>query len=234
MIELKISAKTILWATSVAVLGTVCAPQVMAKDGKAYIATGTGFQDRTNTKFKVDGVKDAHEVNWHTGDYDVELVGGYDFGTFRLEGEASYKRSRVHYYTVNVPTVLDATKPPAEGFFPHITGRIRQKSLMINALAETGGNEHIGVYAGGGIGLTEVNVRRFLYGRNLFLKDKDVRPAFQAVAGVRLPIGDHLEAGLKGRYMMTSGARFTGAINGLSYKGDFDTVSALGTVSWNF
>lgn len=226
--------KHILSIAIPAILGVALAPSAFAKDGRAYVAIGGGIHDRSNTEFKVDGQKNAHEINWHTGDYDLELVGGYDFGSFRLEAEASYKRTRVHYYTLNVPTELDATKPPALGFFPHITGRVRQGSLMVNALAETGGNERIGIYAGGGIGLSQVSMRRFLYGRNLFLKDKDIRPAFQLITGVRLPISEHLEAGLKGRYMAVRGARFKGEINGLSYKGNFATSSALGTLTWNF
>src|SRR3954470_13948929 len=33
-------------------------------------------------------------VKWKRG-YDVDLIGGYDFGMFRLEGELGYKRSKL-------------------------------------------------------------------------------------------------------------------------------------------
>ncbi len=38
--------------------------------------------------------QDALSVDSKTG-YDVGLVGGYDFGLFRLEGELAYKRASI-------------------------------------------------------------------------------------------------------------------------------------------
>ena len=36
---------------------------------------------------------DVGELRFKTG-YDVDLIGGYDFGMFRLEGELGYKRAK--------------------------------------------------------------------------------------------------------------------------------------------
>src|SRR5438552_10321698 len=43
-------------------------------------------------------VTGASSVKWKEG-YDVDLIGGYDFGMFRLEGELGYKRSKIKRFT---------------------------------------------------------------------------------------------------------------------------------------
>ncbi|MEA3067122.1 MAG: hypothetical protein QOK41_529, partial [Sphingomonadales bacterium] len=39
-------------------------------------------------------VTGGSRVKWKEG-YDVDLIGGYDFGMFRVEGELGYKRSKI-------------------------------------------------------------------------------------------------------------------------------------------
>lgn len=220
-------------ATSLLVGSLVAAP-ALARDGHAYAQIGAGVVFQRSPTLSLDGQPNAAKVNFHSGDYDVELVGGYDFGKIRVEGELAYKRSRVHVYGVNVPTILDVNKQPALGLYPHITGRIHNRSAMVNVLGDLGGNKGPGLFAGAGIGLADIQLLRFLYGRNRFLRDGDIRPATQLIGGAYVPLTKHLQVGIKGRYMMIDNAKHNGLINNQHYKGDYRMISALGTLGWNF
>ena len=130
--------------------------------------------------------------------YDVDLIGGYDFGMFRLEGELGYKRARMKSQTVNstfvtaintgAGTTFDSTTSTLSTF--NLRDRTSVYSGMINALADFGGNGGIGGYVGAGGGYASVH--QFTGSRSGF--------AWQLLAGVYMPIATNLDVGLKYRY----------------------------------
>src|SRR6266550_1617964 len=93
--------KYLLAAAAAAVFST----PAMARDGSGYIGLEGGvlfpksqhldanidFTDPTVTDVTFNNVA---RVKNKTG-YDVDLIGGYDFGMFRLEGELGYKRAKL-------------------------------------------------------------------------------------------------------------------------------------------
>src|SRR5438046_89529 len=75
-----------------------------AKDGQPYVGLEGGILfpksqdvfgtvDFTNTATTDIGRSDVASVKYKKG-YDVDMIGGYDFGMFRLEGELGYKHAK--------------------------------------------------------------------------------------------------------------------------------------------
>src|SRR5215213_5230018 len=150
-------------------------------------------------------------VTWKTG-YDVDLIAGYDFGMFRLEGELGYKRSNFKHFTPEgvfqtaVQTGLNPTGTTGTAFvFPagddipfSINNHVTVLSGMINALLDFGGNDGTGGYIGAGFGRAHVKE----------LGESDGAWAYQGIAGVTVPIASHIDIGFKYRYFRTGGLDF--------------------------
>ncbi|GAA4012520.1 hypothetical protein GCM10022280_08020 [Sphingomonas swuensis] len=178
------AAGTAVTAPNVGVVGTL--PTTLT-------TVPTAINGNTRTKFK--------------RGYDVDAVAGYDFGGFRLEGELGYKRSRIKSFeadsafTTGVATGLNPTGTTGTTFvFPvdnsdafDLSNRVSVLSGMVNALLDLGGNGGPGFYAGGGIGRARVK----MFG------DRDNAWAYQGIAGVRFPVSDNVDIGLKYRYFRT-------------------------------
>ena len=104
-------------------------------------------------------------VKWKTG-WDLDLIGGYDFGMFRIEGELGYKRSKLKGFRQDtafgtaVEAALNPTGTTGTAFvFPngdidtfHLNNHVSVLSGMVNALLDLGGNGGVGGYIGGGFG----------------------------------------------------------------------------------
>ena len=114
-------------------------------------------------------ISGSSRVKWKRG-YDVDLIGGYDFGMFRLEAELGYKRSKLKRFSQDTAfgnAVQTAINPNGTNgtavFFPTgdedffgVSNHVSVLSGMINALLDFGGNDGIGVYAGAGFGRARV------------------------------------------------------------------------------
>lgn len=139
---------------------------------------------------------------------DVGVVGGFDFGWFRVEGELSHKRAKIdHYVTddsaaqflgdlnsgLNRPS--QAPDPGAPGlaaltvsdFQPSTT--IKAGAVMVNAMLDVPVVKGFSVYIGAGVG------RSFVSG----FGDSDGALARQRMVGAHYSIGDRVEIGLRYR-----------------------------------
>ena len=67
------------------------ASPAIAADHRGYVGIDAGLLMPHDTDFEYDG-DDVFEAE-HNNGYDLDLVGGYDFGWVRAEGELSWKRS---------------------------------------------------------------------------------------------------------------------------------------------
>src|ERR671911_2159683 len=89
-------------AIMAALASTALATPAVARDNSWYVGVEGGAMIVEDTKFDFDiddgevdlDVNDAVIVNYSTG-FDLDLIGGYDFGGFRLEGEIGWKRASV-------------------------------------------------------------------------------------------------------------------------------------------
>jgi opacity protein-like surface antigen len=182
----------------------VVATPAAAKDNSPYVGIDAGaifpkkqsiqgnidFTDPTVTDFTTANIGN---VKYKTG-YDVDLVGGYDFGMFRLEGELGYKHAKTKSLNVN-SAFVDAVNAGAGTAFTgsnsfDLDDKTRVFSAMANALLDVGGNGGIGAYAGAGAGYA--NVKQF--------GDSSGKFAWQLLAGAYMPVSENIDVGLKYRY----------------------------------
>jgi len=207
-----------------AVAAAAIASPAMARDGSGYVGIEGGalFPKNQHVDATVDFtdplVTDitstrAATVKHKTG-YDVDLIGGYDFGMFRLEGELGYKRSSLKSANFNDAFITAFNTGAGTSFTGDefdLNGHTSVLSGMINGLVDVGGNGGIGAYAGGGFGRARVKE----------LGDSDSAWAWQLLAGVYMPVSDNIDIGLKYRYFRTGNLDF----------GDSTTFAGVGTGS---
>ncbi len=206
-----------------------------AKDDAAYVNAGLGITQVKNVEWEISGRPRTNVTNFHTGQFDAGFSAGYDFGVLRAEGELVFQRSRIHDYTLRVPTKLNELPSIPAGFYPKATGYIHRASFMANVIAEQGGNTRIGVYAGLGAGITRTRIDNWrIAGVDPFLKGDSTRFAWQAIGGVRAPIGKHLEVGLRYRYHDARGFRYRSRQGNEPFEGNFRSHSMLVMAGWNF
>ena len=188
-----------------AVAAAAVATPAVAKDNSGYVGLEGGIMfprnqdvfgaiDFTTPPVGVTDFasSDIGRVRWKNG-YDVDLIGGYDFGMFRLEGELGYKRAKAKDVRLDDDFVVAfnsgaGTLLTSDDF--DLGGHVSVLSGMINALVDFGGNGGVGGYAGGGIG----------YARVKEFGESDSGLAWQLLAGVYAPVSDNIDVGLKYRY----------------------------------
>ncbi|GAA3906543.1 hypothetical protein GCM10022276_26310 [Sphingomonas limnosediminicola] len=173
--------------------------------------------------------------------YDVDLIGGYDFGMFRLEGELGYKRAKIKSVNVDNSFVTALNAGAGTAFTPGtdfgFDSHTSVLSGMVNALLDLGGNGGIGGYVGGGAGYA--SVKQFGSSNGKF--------AWQLLAGVYAPISDNLDVGLKYRYFRAgrsngsdafafSAGSTTGSGGVATFDNDsrFTSHSLLASLTYNF
>jgi len=174
-----------------------------ARDGSGYVGIEGGVLkpksqdlfgsvDFTNAVPADIGRTDVASVRYKMG-YDVDLIGGYDFGMFRLEGELGYKSAKTKNVNVNNAFVTAVNAGAGTTFVGtdfNLDSKTSVLSGMVNALLDLGGNGGIGGYVGAGAGYASVKQ----------LGSSNGKFAWQLLAGVYAPITDNLDIGLKYRY----------------------------------
>ena len=188
----------------VALASTALASPALARDDSWYVETDAGvvFVDdmhfalkNASTAFQRPAGAELAEVRTKTG-YDIGTMVGYDFGSFRLEAEGSYRRAEVQqiqsafgpvgFSTANVPF-----------------GKVSSLSGMLNGYVETGADDGLQLFVGGGVGYGRVTVQataRPTPNTAIRIQDRDEGFAWQLLAGARVPITDNLDLGLKYRF----------------------------------
>ena len=194
--------RTLLLAAAATI--AIATPAV-ARDGSGYVGIDAGVMfprsqtlfgtiDFTNTTRTDFARTDIASLRYKAG-YDVDLVGGYDFGMFRLEGELGYKHAKVKSASFVNQTFGSAINFGSGNTFTSTNdfGFRDNASIfsgMVNGLLDFGGNGGPGGYAGGGVGYA--NVKQFNGSKSGF--------AWQLIAGVYTPITQQLDIGLKYRF----------------------------------
>jgi opacity protein-like surface antigen len=228
----------LLAAAAVAAITT----PAFAQDSGPYfgIEGGVMFPRDTDVDADVDFVDplvpdvifdDVLDLDYKTG-FDLDAIIGYDFGMFRVEGEAGYKRSKVDELQFDqdfIDAYEDATGVDLSGVDFDLEGNVKVTSAMVNGLVDfdIGG---VDLYAGGGFGRAWVKL----------LGDRDSAWAYQLIAGARFPVSNSIDVGLKYRYFRTGSlnfsdnALFTDADILLSNDSKFSSHSLLASLIFNF
>ena len=219
--------KRILLATALG--AAFLASPAAARDGSPYVGIEGGVMFPKNTRGSVNvdytttqspitsplfvGPADVRYDNAYSIDnkrgLDIDVIAGYDFGMFRLEGELGWKRTKIKGLTVDpafVSGLNTGLNLPATAGDPVVPGspaltagsfalneRTRILSGMVNGLVDFG-SDNVNFYVGGGAGRA----------RAKFAGIKDSAWAFQGIAGVRFALSESIDLGLKYRYFRTA------------------------------
>jgi opacity protein-like surface antigen len=165
---------------------------------------------------------------------DIDIILGYDFGMFRLEGELGRKRASLNEFEVdgafisalntslNRPSAAPDPGAPGLGAFDStdfdLGGKVKVRSYMLNGLLDFGDEDGLSFYAGLGIGRARVKL----------LGDSDNALAGQIIAGARYAITPNIDIGLKYRYFRTGKVTLNDTSDVLA--GNPNRVTVAGTV----
>jgi opacity protein-like surface antigen len=215
--------KILLAAVAAAALAT----PALARDGTPYVGIEGGIvlpedlnMDVTSSSTLI-RPDQGFIVDFKKG-LDADVLAGYDFGAFRLEGELGYKRLRVDHVRIDSGLATDLGLPDTT--VDGSSGSVW--SLMGNGLLDFGSDDGISGFVGLGAGRARVKV----------LDDRDSAFAWQVVAGVRHAISSNVDIGLKYRYFRTGKLNFSEDLDGdtIGAKGKLRTHSLLASLIFNF
>jgi OmpA-OmpF porin, OOP family len=180
-------------ATMAIVLG---ASPAFATDGQPYLEVDVGALLLDDVRFDTVTVRSLLRTDVQSDlGYDAAAIIGYDLGPVRLELEGSAKRAGVDEF-LRTKTNRATNASVARNLDG--SGNTAAKSVMANALVDIGADGGLQAYAGGGIGYAWIDMKA--NADSNFLNDSDGSFAWQALAGVRYPVSDKIDLGLKYRF----------------------------------
>lgn len=206
-------------AIAVALSSTLLATPALARDGAMYIGGEFGAVSVNDMNADVGTVDNALTIE-HDHGYGGGIFVGYDFGAFRLEAEAAYKKASMDSYTTTIRLPLEGVifPPSREG-----SGSSSALSFMINGMLDIGEDDGISGFIGAGAGMARVSANEYRNFSNAtpFLDGSDWKPAWQVFAGARHPLSDNVDVTLRYRFFNTGTAdliAFNGGESGVSFR----------------
>jgi OmpA-OmpF porin, OOP family len=221
-------------AIAVALASTAMATPAFARNDAWYIGVEGGAMIVEDIKLDIGILPAAGSVDHKIG-YDVDGIIGYDFGAFRMEAEVGYKQAQVDAYTSSTTTRVGTGFAPATArTFKGAAGQTSALSFMLNGLLDFGDDDGLNGFVGGGAGVARVKHSNYsISSAGNFLDDSDTGFAYQALAGIRAPLTDNIDVGLKYRFFNVDGVD-TVDLLGRANRGRFRSHSILGSFIYNF
>lgn len=209
------------------VLAASAAP-AHANNGQPYLEVDVGalwLDDmRLDTVVGVSNIR--RDLKSDVG-YDAAMVLGYDTGPVRLELEGSAKRGYMdQIFRTKFNTVTNAT---TTGMLD-ASGNASAYSVMANALVDIGDDHGLQAFAGGGIGYSWVDVD--VDTTSNVMDDGDGSFAWQALAGLRLPVSERVDLGLKYRFFNARNLTLLTAANA-EVSPKWKSHSVMATLAYN-
>ncbi len=220
------------FAIGLALASTALASPALARDDQWYVGVDGGVMIVEDLDLDIGAVNNAATIDTDKG-YDFGGVVGYDFGGFRLEAEVSYREADIDRFTSGTPQITGgAGTGLAAGGSYAVAGDANALGFMVNGLLDFGDDDGLQGFVGGGVGVARVDVQTVL-GAPSFLDDSDTGFAWQALAGVRAPLSDNWDVGLKYRFF---NADNVGLVDRLGRDVDtrFRSHSIMGSLIYNF
>ena len=218
-----------------AMASTAIASPALARDGAWYVELDGGPMIVEDIDFDLPGTPSAIQADHHNG-YDFGGIVGYDFGLFRLEAEGSYRNADVRQLQVTAAGVPNGANGALISNLTRAAGGDSSVlSFMVNALADFGPDDGLQGFVGGGVGVARTKFDGVTINRSGpgFLDDSDSGFAWQLLAGVRAPLTDTIDVGLKYRFFNTSNNDVVDSL-GRDASAKWRSHSILGTIGFNF
>ncbi|KTD99385.1 outer membrane protein, partial [Sphingopyxis sp. H012] len=219
-------------AVAVALASTTLASPVLARDNSWYVGVGAGAMLVEDLDLDIGTFNNAGSLD-HRAGYDVEGTVGYDFGGFRAEVEVGFREADIksgRFATPGIPQSVNGAGALATGSFD-LAGDTNALSFMVNGMLDFGDDDGLQGFVGGGAGVARVSVEPVFAGN--FLDDSDTGFAWQAIAGVRAPLTDSIDVGLKYRFFNADKIDLVDQ-RGRDVSTRFRSHSILGTLTFNF
>ena len=219
---------------AVALASTALAAPAVARDNSAYVGIEGGGMLLEDTNYRyTDALVDidrAYSIRHHIG-WDVDLIGGYDFGMFRLEGEVGYKNAGVK--DVLLSPQIDPTFANA---ISSGSGHNTAWSSMVNAMADVGDENSFSGFLGAGAGVARIHDSFDVPSINRNFSGSTSHFAWQIIAGVRYAVSPNIDLGLKYRFFNVDKYRFkaSGPAGAFDVAGQWRSHSLLASVIYNF
>ena len=221
-------------AVVLALASTALASPALARDKSWYVGVEGGGLLAEKIRYTINGNPNLADAKSHKG-YDVGGVVGYDLGMFRIEAETSYRHANLDTWTARTTTPnftnTGALGNVPAGSYANATGATSALSFMANGYLDFGDDDGLQGFVGGGVGVSRVKAKYAINGQ--FLNDSDTRFSYQALAGVRYPVTDHIDAAFKYRWFTATHPRFVDITN-RSVSGRFRTHSIMAELDYNF
>ena len=165
--------------------------------------------------------------------WDADAEVGYDWGWLRTELEFGHQQWKPDSIAISVPATAGSAGALVAGSYGNPRGKSTVNTVMANALLDFGGNGGVGFYAGVGAGRAWMSEHLSTGGAPDFLHDKDSAWAWQGVAGLRVPVGEHVELGVKYKYLNTHLFRMVNAF-GRNSRFDAQSHTLMASLLFNF
>jgi OOP family OmpA-OmpF porin len=149
--------------TGLAAAAVVFATPAMARDDSWYIEADAGATWVRNLDIAIEN----SAIDTKTG-YDIGAIVGYDFGKFRLEAEASYRRAPID-------KVVEIGGPASFA----LDGNASDQSFMLNGLLDFGKDDGLQFFVGAGAGIGKAKLEWLLGSPGTLVGDSDWDFAWQ-------------------------------------------------------
>lgn len=219
-------------ALGLALASTALASPALARDDQWYVGVDGGAMIVEDMNLDIGAVSDAATIDTDTG-YDFGGIVGYDFGGFRLESEVSYREADVKGFsspTAQIPFGAGPTLAPGGNYT--VAGDANALSFMVNGLLDFGDDDGLQGFVGGGVGVARVDVNT-VFAAPAFLDDSDTGFAWQALAGIRAPLSDSWDVGVKYRFFNANKVNMVDRL-GRDVETRFRSHSIMGSLIYNF
>ncbi len=219
-------------------VAAIIAMPAQAREGQVYIGIngGVSFKDKVTVDVRPEGEDDdfvrAATARTKLG-IDTDAVIGYDFGGFRLEAEGGYKNNKYRNLTVQNAGILPDGSTVPVGTVARNTRDLEIWSGMVNAMVDFGRDDGLQLFAGGGAGLARLELPVTVAGVGTLIDDKKTDFAWQLIGGLRFPVNDNVDLGVKYRYFNIDNFRLQGT-NGNDLRANYSAHSVLASLTVNF
>ncbi len=216
-------------AIGLALASTALASPALARDDQWYVGVDGGVMIVEDKNIKA-GDATVVESGFDKG-FDFGGVVGYDFGGFRLESEVSYRQANINDHTLTLPAPLSGLNGTYDDDLAF--GKASALSFMVNGLFDFGDDDGLQGFVGGGVGVARVDLSDYGAGPATLLDDSDTGFAWQALAGIRAPLSDSWDVGLKYRFFNAPNVNLV-TTPGIGVETRYRSHSLMGSLVYNF
>jgi OmpA-OmpF porin, OOP family len=219
-------------ALGLALASTALASPSMARDGQWYVGVDGGAMIAEDLNLDIGAAPIEATADTDTG-YDFGGVVGYDFGGFRLEAEVGYREADLKGFASSVAALPANSGSALQRSGSYATGGdANALSFMVNGMLDFGDDDGLQGFVGAGAGVARVDVQQ-AFAAPSWLDDSDTGFAWQALAGIRAPISDNWDFGLKYRFFNASKVNLVDRL-GRDVETRFRSHSLMGSIVYNF